>query len=185
MSTALVLVDIQNDYFPGGSMELEGALSASETAGRLLGAARENRTPVFHIQHIAAQPGATFFLPETVGAEIHAGVAPRAGEIRIVKHFPNAFRDTELAAELGKLNIKRLVLAGMMSHMCVDATCRAAFDLGYECLTAHDACATRALEWNGRKVAAADVHASFMSALAAVYARVLAADEIIRDWPRP
>ena len=182
----LVLIDIQNDYFPGGSMELEGSEDAALAAVRLLESFRERLLPVVHIQHIADRPGAAFFLPGTEGAEIHASVTPMPGEPVFVKHFPNAFRDTPLSAHLsgqgglgvGGPGLTEIVFAGMMTHMCVDATVRAAFDLGYPCRVAHDACATRALAFNGRIVAAKDVQAAYMSALHGLFATVSTADEI-------
>ena len=176
--TALVLIDIQNDYFPGGRMELVGSEAAAEAAARLLGFFREAKLPVVHIQHISTRPGSTFFLPGTAGANIHASVTPLKGEPVFTKHFPNSFRETPLQKHLDGLGALRLVIAGMMTHMCVDATVRAAFDLGYAVTVAGDACATRDLVYEGRAVAAADVHAAFLAALAAVYATVVAADAV-------
>lgn len=181
MKTALVLVDIQNDYFPKGKMELEDAGEAGHAAGRLLAAARRAGITVCHAQHISTRPGATFFLPETPGAAIHEDVRPLPGECVFVKHYPNSFRETELDAYLHQRDIGRLILAGMMSHMCIDATTRAAFDFGYECIVAHDACATRNLVWNGVAIPACHVHASIMSALGSVYARVASVDEIVAE----
>lgn len=172
MRSALLLIDIQNDYFPGGNMALEGSTDAGARAGELLAAFRASGRPVIHIQHIALQPGATFFLPATAGAEIHPCVAPQAGEPVIVKHFPNSFRDTDLLSTLKDKGVEELVIAGMMTHMCVDATVRAAFDFGLRCRVASDACATRTLAFNGEPVPAAQVHAAFLAALLGVYAVV-------------
>lgn len=94
--SALVLIDIQKDYFPGGTMELVHATSSAEKAAVLLRHFRAHQWPVVHIQHLAVDEGATFFVPQTVGAEIHPLVAPMAGETVITKHFPNSFRETEL-----------------------------------------------------------------------------------------
>jgi nicotinamidase-related amidase len=176
--TALVLVDIQNDYFPGGAMELCGADAAGARAAAVLDRFRTAGAPVVHVRHESARPGATFFLPGTPGADIRACVAPRAGEAVLTKAYPNSFRETALAAHLSALGAKRLVVCGMMTHMCVDATVRAAFDLGYAVTVAGDACASRDLVYAGRAVAAADVHAAFLAALAAVYATVVAADAV-------
>jgi nicotinamidase-related amidase len=174
MKTALVLIDIQNDYFPGGAMELVGSEGAGLKAGELLAAAREKGAAVYHVQHISVQPGATFFVPGTGGMEINPCVAPRKGEQVVTKNFPNSFRATALESLLKEQGVERIVFAGMMTHMCVDATVRAAFDMGYTCAVAHDACATRALLWEGTgaEIAAPDVHGSFMTALGAVYAKV-------------
>jgi len=179
--TALLLVDIQNDYFPGGKMTLEGVDAASVNASRLLSRFREKRLPVFHIQHLATRPGATFFLPGTTGSEIHPSVAPRVDETVIVKHFPNSFRETPLPDQLKKTGVVSVAVCGAMSHMCIDATVRAACDLGFQCLVAHDACATRALTFGQETVPAVKVHAAFMAALSGAYAQVLSTEELIRN----
>jgi len=179
MSQALIIVDIQNDYFPGGRMELVGAKEAASEAARLLRAFRERGAPVFHIRHISTRPGATFFLPNTEGMKIHESVAPLASETVITKHFPNGFRETRLLDVLRAANIQRLAIAGMMTHMCIDATTRAAADLGFECELAQDACATRDLTFGGAKVAAKDVHTAFLASLNGAFAKVLPAREII------
>lgn len=181
MSTALILIDIQNDYFPGGKMELVGSIRAASAAARLLGAFRKQKWSVYHIQHISIQPGASFFLPDTTGALTHESVRPLSTEPVIIKHFPNSFRATDLLEQLKADNVGSLLICGMMSHMCVDATVRAAFDLGFSCLLTHDACATRDLTFNGITVPAAQVHASFMAALGAVYAQVKSTDEILEN----
>ncbi len=179
MSTALLIVDIQNDYFPGGAMELFGATEAGNKAKMLLEAFRENGLPIIHIQHISLHPGATFFLPNTKGAEIHECVFPKEGETIIQKHFPSSFRNTSLLEHLQKNKITRLVIIGMMTHMCIDTTTRAAADLGFECLLVHDACATRALSFNGVSVSAENVHTSYIAALHGVFARSLSVHEAI------
>lgn len=181
MSVGLILVDIQNDYFPHGNMELEGSEQAGQVAGRLLDFFRAHGLPVFHIQHIATHPGATFFLPDTTGTEIHQSVSPLDGETIIQKHFPNGFRETDLLQHLQQTDVKQAVIAGMMTHMCVDATIRAADDYGYDCLLAHDACATRSLRFGDRVVSALDVQAAFLAALDGSYGKVMSADNIIAE----
>lgn len=177
MMQALLLVDIQNDYFPGGACELEGSTEAGAKARALLHAFRAASLPVLHIQHIAVRPGATFFLPGTDGARIHACVQPREHEPVLQKHFPNSFRETPLLDELRAMGVERLVVAGMMTHLCVDSTVRAAFDHGFPCLLAGDACATKPLAFGGVAVPAAQVHAAFLAALGS-FARVSTAEEI-------
>lgn len=184
MKSALVLIDIQNDYFPGGAMELVGATEAGARAGELLAAARKAGAPIFHVQHLAVQPGANFFIPDTEGAKINGCVAPLDGETVVEKNFPNSFRQTDLEEQLKASGVKRLVFAGMMTHMCVDATVRAAFDLGFECAVAFDACATRALPWGEKEVSAEAVHGSFMAALGSVYAEVASAGELVEGYAR-
>ena len=182
MPTALLLIDIQNDYFPGGAMELAGSREAGERAAAMLAACRRKGLPVIHVQHVSARPGATFFLPETRGVEIHECVAPLPGEPVVRKHFPNSFRDTPLLDQLRSRGITELAVGGMMTHMCVDTTVRAAFDLGFAIRLAHDACATRALSFGGASVAAADVQVAFMAALNGLFAKVRSAAEICAEF---
>jgi nicotinamidase-related amidase len=179
MSKALILIDIQNDYFENGANALVGPEVAGENARRVLESFRKDKLPVIHIQHLSVRPGSTFFIPNTVGADIHSLAKPLDTEKVIVKHFPNSFRETGLGDYLTSLNISELVICGMMTHMCVDATTRAAKDLGYTCTLIGDACATKDLEINGQKVAAKDVHNSFLAALSYYYATVLTSEEYL------
>jgi nicotinamidase-related amidase len=181
MSSALILIDIQNDYFPGGAMEVVGATAAANQAAKLLAAFRRKALPVIHIQHIATRAGATFFLPDTKGVEIHELVRPQQGEPVFQKHFPNSFRETVLLDYLRKGGIDQLVIAGMMTHMCIDTTVRAAADLGFSCLLAQDACATRALSFNGVEVAAEDVQVSYLAALGGLFAKIAFARDLVAD----
>jgi nicotinamidase-related amidase len=176
--TALVVIDIQNDYFPGGAMELEGAEAAGAKAAEALAKFREKGLPVFHVRHLSTRPGATFFLPGTPGAEIHAGVTPREGEIVVEKNFPNSFRGTALQNYLDKHKIKNLTVAGMMTHMCVDASVRQAADLGYKVTLLADACATRAQSFGGESIPARQVHGAFLAALNGFYAKVINTHEL-------
>ncbi len=177
MKRGLLLVDIQNDYFPGGRMQLVGMEQAAQNAAVLLNKFRSEEAPVVHIRHVAMRPGATFFLPDTQGAEIHPAVAPGPDETVLVKHYPNSFRETALHTVLERLGVGEVVICGAMSHMCIDATTRAAFDHGFRCQVVEDACATRNLAHNGLVVEAHQVHAAFMAALAAVYAKVVTAKD--------
>lgn len=179
MKTALLIIDLQNDYFPYGKMELNGSLNASLKTKEILEHFRKLALLVVHVQHIAARSGSTFFLPGTSGVEIHDSVKPINDEKIIVKNYPNSFRNTELNQHLKENNISRLVIAGMMTHMCVDTTVRAAFDFGYECIVAGDCCASRPLKIHDYKVSADDVHYSFLAALNGVFSKVLNKDEII------
>jgi nicotinamidase-related amidase len=179
MSTALVIIDMQKDYFTGGRKELVGSAEAACAAARLLAAYRKAAWPVFHIQHIAAQPAATFFLPGTVGVEIYPGVMPLPDESVIIKHYPNSFRETSLLETLRQADIDNILFCGMMTSMCVDATVRAAFDLGFTCTVAQDACATLDLAFNGETIPANQVQGAFLAALGAVYASVRATDAIL------
>lgn len=178
MHTALLLVDIQNDYFPGGSMSLVNSVNAGEKAGMLLHEFRSKKLPVIHMQHLSVRPGATFFVPGTDGVEIHACVKPLESETLFTKKFPNSFRDTGLLQHLQDNKITKLVIAGMMTHMCIDSTTRAAFDLGFSCTLAHDACATKDLVFSGTTIEAEQVHNSFIAALNGLFASAQSTGEI-------
>ncbi|HST84966.1 MAG TPA: cysteine hydrolase family protein [Kineosporiaceae bacterium] len=173
MARGLLIIDIQNDYFPDGAMPLVGPEKAAAVASDLLERFRQDGEPVIHIQHIWDEEAATFMRPGTPGVQIHASVAPAEGEALIVKAYPNSFRETSLEATLKSRGIDELVVAGMMTSMCVDATVRAANDLGYEVTVVADACAAPDLEFDGRLVPGSDVHAAFLAALADSYATVL------------
>jgi len=181
MSEALLLVDIQNDYFKNGAMELVNMEDAAENAAVLLDLFRKKSLPVYTIRHIALKKGASFFLPGTEGSEIHHSVRPSGNDPVIIKHFPNSFRETDLLERCQKGGVKTLIICGAMSHMCIDATTRAAFDLGFECIVVEDACATRNLEFKGRKIMFSDVHSAFMAALGGVYARVISLKQFVES----
>ena len=178
MGRALVIVDIQRDYFPGGAHPLEATEEAVRAARRLLEAFRASGEPVVHVSHIWDEAEATFMRPGSEGVEIHPDVAPLPEELVITKAFPNSFRETVLEEELRARGVEELVVCGMMTSMCVDATVRAAVDLGFEATVVHDACATCALEFDGRTIPAAEVHSAFLAALADGYARVASTSEI-------
>jgi nicotinamidase-related amidase len=185
MRTALLLIDIQYDYFPDGAMELVGADSASSQAASLLETFRERALPVFHIQHISVRPTATFFRPNTRGVDIHSNVLPASGETVITKSYPNSFRETSLLEALRAAEVTKLVVAGMMTHMCVDTTVRAASDLGFVCTVAHDACATRSLTFGAQTVPASSVQAAYMAALDGSFGNVLSTAEVRATLPLP
>lgn len=179
MKECLIIVDLQNDYFPGGNMELYEIEKAANNAKLLLSFFRKDNLPVIHVQHISTRPGASFFLPDTYGVEINDMIAPELNEPVIGKNYPNSFRETSLNAELKKINADELIICGAMSHMCIDSTTRAAFDLGFNCMVAEDACATRDIIFKGKMVKAMDVHASFMAALSVPFAKIVSTESIL------
>jgi nicotinamidase-related amidase len=181
MNTALLLIDIQNDYFENGANPLAESLRASENVAEILEKFRRNNRPVIHVQHLATRPDAIFFIPGTSGAELHHNVKPLSHELVIEKHFPNSFRNTGLLVHLKSLEIEELVICGMMTHMCVDATVRAAKDFGFGCTLIGDACATKSLAINGQDVDAKSVQQSFLAALSYFYAKVINAEEYLSE----
>jgi nicotinamidase-related amidase len=178
MPRALVLIDIQRDYFPGGAHPLVEPEAAAANAARLLEAFRDSGEPIVHVQHVWDAPEATFMRPGTDGVEIHPDVAPEGDETVLQKAAPNSFVGTALERELRGHGVEEIVVAGMMSSMCVDATVRAAADLGFEVTVAHDACAAPDLEFAGETIAGRTVHGAFMAALGDGYATLVATDAL-------
>ncbi|MFT4037032.1 MAG: cysteine hydrolase family protein [Thermomicrobiales bacterium] len=174
---AVVVVDLQNEYLPTGNLPLVGIEDAVANAVGVIDTARANGDPVVFIRHESAGADAPIFAAGSQNVELIPAIHPMPEEPVIVKHFPNSFRETGLQALLDEQGITDVVVIGAMSHMCIDATVRAAADFGYAVTVVEDACATRDLEFAGKTVAAADVHAAFMSALAFGYANVVAAED--------
>jgi nicotinamidase-related amidase len=173
---ALILVDIQNDYFPGGKWPLVGVEAAAANAAKILAATRDAGQLVVHVRHEFTSSDAPFFLPGSEGAHLHPSVSNQPQERVVLKHFVNSFRETPLKQILDEHDISELTVVGAMSHMCIDAMVRAAADFGFTTTVVHDACATRDLEFNGMTVPAAQVHAAFMSALGFGYAKVVSTE---------
>ncbi|MDH6253660.1 nicotinamidase-related amidase [Chryseobacterium sp. H1D6B] len=180
MKKALLIIDIQNDYFPGGTHVLADSETAGTHASKLLNTARNRNLEIIHIKHIAVNEGADFFLPDTYGAEIHHCVKPLDGEKVIIKNYPNSFRETELLKYLHEKDVTELVICGMMTDVCVDATVRAAMDLGFNTTVIGDACAARDRELYGETVSAGNIQKAYlagMTALGGLYADVIKTEE--------
>lgn len=179
MNPTLLIVDIQNDYFAGGKMELVGMDAACANTLKLLTIFRENHYPVIFIQHLATKPNATFFIPETTGAEIHHSIKPQNDETVIIKHYPNSFRETNLHQYLQEQGLTELIICGAMTHMCIDTTTRAATDLGYTCTLIGDACATRDLVFDGKLAPANQVQTAYLAALNGTFANVVSTGHFV------
>jgi nicotinamidase-related amidase len=178
MRTALLIIDIQKDYFPGGKHPLVNPLEAAKKAYMLLQCFREHGGHHVHIQHISNKPDATFFISGDRGTDIHDSVAHFEGEPIIYKHEPNSFLNTDLLELLKNWEIDRVVICGMMTHLCVDAAARAAYDLGFHVIVAEDACATRDLQYRDTTIPAEHVHKAFLAALKS-YGKVMKSEEIL------
>jgi len=161
-ATALLIIDIQDFYFPGGKVPLVEPEAAAANAARVLAAFRAEGNPVVHVRHD--------FEP---GGSIHASVAPIEGEKVFTKTEVSCFNGTQVLAHLKEVGVERLVIVGMQTHMCLEAATRAAHDLGFECVVIGDACATRNLKYGDRTVPAADVHTSTLATLDGTYAKVV------------
>lgn len=159
--TALLLIDIQDFYFPGGELPLYKPEVVAENAALILKEFRKKGNEVIHVRH-NYEPG----------GNIHDAVKPVNGEKVFSKDNVNAFLDTGLKQYLDDQQITRLVICGMQTHMCVEAGVRAASDMGYECILIQDACTSRDLTFDGQTIKAMDVHLSTLSTLSS-YARLM------------
>ena len=154
IKTALLIVDIQNFYFPGDGPGLVGAEKASANAKEILEIFREKAQLVVHVRHKSNK-----------GFEIHKNVAPIASEKVITKEEVNSFQGTDLLEYLKSNNISRLVIIGMQTQMCVEAAIRAAHDFGFECIIIHDACATRDVRFMDQTVKAEEVQTCILATI--------------------
>ena len=172
MKEALLIIDVQNDYFPGGSNELVRPLEAEKRIQELIAESRTCGRPIVYIQHFNP-PDDTFFLEGTIGAEISDRIRPQPDDRVIIKRYPNSFLETELDAYLKSLQVDTLIVCGMMTHMCVDTTVRAAMDYGYQVKLVANACATMDLVLNGETIPAEIVQKTFIAAMDGVFATVI------------
>ena len=172
MHEALLIIDVQNDYFPGGTCELYKAYEAEDRIKSLIKESRTLLRHIIYIQHINPADD-TFFLEGTYGCEISERIKPLPDDKVIVKYYPNSFFETELDSYLKENGIKKLIVCGMMTHMCVDTTVRAAMDYGYEVDLVADACATMDLEISGEIIPAQTVQKVFLASLEGVFANVI------------
>ena len=177
--TALILIDIQNDYFNPAALPIPQGPRVVQQSTALLDWADENSVLVIHVQHVSPNPKSPLFAIGSHGAEIHPGVSPRPEHRLVSKTMPSSFTGTGLNEILRKQNIETLILGGMMTHMCVDSTARHALHLGYKVIIAADACATR--DWRsptGDIMPADTIHAVSLAALADRFADVITTKEI-------
>jgi len=162
IKTALLIVDIQNFYFPGDGPGLVNVVPASLNAKEILQLFREKKQLVVHIKHKALK-----------GGEIHKNVAPIAGEKVITKVEVNSFQNTDLLEYLKKNEITRLVIIGMQTNLCLEAATRTGHDFGFECVVVQDACATKDLKYGDHIIKAEDVHYSTLATFNNNYGKVI------------
>ena len=170
-NSALIMVDCQNTY-RRGVMQLTNVEPAIIEAQKLLQMARDLKVPVIHIQHDAGV-GTPYDVTAEIGA-ISAEVAPKSGEAVVLKNYPNSFWHTNLEAQLKALGIEDVVLAGFMTHVCINSTARGAFNLGFKPTVVASACATRSLVGaNGKTIDAQVMHDSALAAVRDLFAVVV------------
>ncbi len=175
---ALIVIDMQNDYYPGGRMELDRIEETHTNTLSLIKYARKRNMPIYFIQHLA-DTNAPFFAEGTSGADLYEGLPISPDDTIITKHYPNSFRETTLLKKLSKHAITDLLICGAMTHMCIDTSVRAAYDLGYHVTLIGDACATRPLSYMGATVSSAQVQTAFLAALDGTFAEVVTVADIL------
>jgi nicotinamidase-related amidase len=166
--SVLLIIDIQDFYFPGGKSALVEPEKAAKNAALLLGYFRNKNLPVVHVRH-NSEPG----------GKINDLVSPKPGEKVFSKDQVNCFVGTGLNEYLKSIKADTLVICGMQTHMCVEAAVRAATDLGYKCILIHDACATKDLKFGDYTIKAADVHYSTLATLKS-YGRVISTSDYLK-----
>ena len=170
MKTALILIDIQQFYFVEGSSQLVKPEAASENAAIMLKEFRTNGDLIVHVQHASKE-----------NMYIHSNVIPQEDEKVITKQYVNSYRDTDLFDFLNHNKVEKVIICGMMTHVCVEGASRASTDYGFEVVVIGDACATRDVEHNGKTVKAADVHASTLATIDGYYGKAMTVEEYIAE----
>jgi nicotinamidase-related amidase len=169
--TTLLIIDVQEFYFLGGAMPLKNPEAAAQKCKKLLKKFRSENLRIVHVGHQVSK-----------GASFHTTVIPQDGEKIIMKNEVSAFNGTELHQYLKLHKVKRLVICGMQTHMCVEAAVRAAYDLGFECILVYDACATRDLNFENTVIDAEYVHYSTLSSLSGTYATVIDTETFLENY---
>ncbi len=177
-TTALLVIDLQNEYLASGKLALSGIEQVASNAQKIIDQARQQGVHVIHVQHVATADSA-IFVPDSAGIDFQDPVKPKAGEAVVVKQQINAFLNTSLKETLDRHQVSDLVVIGATSHMCIDAVVRAAADFSYKVTVIHDACATLDLQFNGIQVPAAQVHATMMAAFEFAYAQVMSTQDFL------
>lgn len=178
--SVLVVVDAQKEY-RDGNIKLSGVENALDEITTLLKRARALSTPIFHVVH-HAPAGAPIFDPNGPMVEIAEQAQPADGESVIVKSLPSSFVNTHLKEKIERTKRTKVVLAGFMTHMCINATARSAVDLGFQPTVVASACATRELPaTDGGTISADVVHSSNLASLADLVATIVNTPAEIAD----
>lgn len=181
MKKCLLIIDVQNDYFQNGKNPLNNSEETARIVKKTLDQFREKNYPVIHVQHIAGRPDANFFVKDTEGCEIYSLVKPAETEKLIIKNYPNSFKNTELLEHLKNNQIEELIICGMMTHMCIAATTKAAFDFGFKCQILKDGCTTKDLKFEDTIIPAETVHKTILASLDGIFGKVISSENIEKE----
>lgn len=175
----MVIIDVQNYYFYDGPGRLYEPEKAEAEIKKVLDYFRATGQPVIFIQHLFNNDGYSQSKEELIA--VHEGIAPIPGEYIVQKSYPNSFRETTLGQILKYVGVDSVVMTGMMSHMCVDTTVRAAFDLGYQVDLITDGCTTKDLVFGDVIIPAVTAHNAYMAALGSNFANAMTAEEYLKS----
>ena len=177
--TAVIVIDMQNEYFAGGKMPIPDGMQALNNSKRIVEFAHKNSMPVFFVRHLGAADGPLFAAGSRF-AEFHQDLQPGKNDRVIDKATPSAFVGTDLQKQLDGLGIKQLIVTGLMTHMCVSSTARDAVPLGYSVIIPEDATATRDLAtWNDNVVDHNVLHQAALAGVADVFAAIKTTDAVL------
>ena len=145
MRKALIVIDVQNDYFPEGNFPLWNTLAVTERIIDCIQRARAKDIPVILVQHIVLpeKGPAPFFNAGTEGARIHQRILEAAPDAPVVvKEFADSFHQTRLEEILSQLQVEELLVCGMMTHNCVTHTAISKAAEKYKVTVLSDCCTT-------------------------------------------
>lgn len=180
MTEALMLIDIQEDYFPGGKNPLKNTGKTLSNILLLEEYFHQTNKPVFYIQHLSN--GSTpFFIPNTGGAQLSSKLSPKNSDEIIIKHEPNSFYHTDLMKKLVEHRVNELTICGWMTQMCLDTTVRQAYEYGYDITVISDGCTTKDLSLGKERISADVVNTVFLSALNSKFGRVKSAQTYLKE----
>jgi nicotinamidase-related amidase len=179
---ALILIDVQYAIDDPSWGNDRNNPDAEEKMAALLAHWRERLWPVFHIRHASTDPKSTYRRSQPL-FEFKKEVMPAGGETVIEKSTNSAFIGTNLEGSLRSMNVKQVVIAGVITNNSVEATARMSGNLGFQTFVASDATATFGRnDFAGRWRTADEVHAMSLANLDGEYATVLATREILDQF---
>ena len=178
-TTALLVIDFQNEYFTG-RMPIPDGMKALENTQRLIKFADKEHIQVIHVQHIAPA-GAAVFATDGKTVDFHPLMRPRSQDKLVQKTSVSVFASTDLDAQLKKAGVKTLIITGLMTHACVAGAARDAAPLGFNVIVASDASATRAItRLNGQSVDKDALHQSALAEVEDTFGDVMTTAQIIQ-----
>ncbi|ORE00873.1 Isochorismatase hydrolase [Rhizopus microsporus var. microsporus] len=183
MKEALVIVDVQNDYFPNGKFPTDSPVETAEAIAKLIQKFREEKKEVVHVTHVVPNPTEKFpfFQEGTWGVQVHDLVKPLPTEKYIVKNYSNGFHETDLEEHLRSKGIDRIIVVGMMIHNCVNATVYAGKDAGFDCIVVDEAVNTFDQALHGEVIKAKDIKKAFLAGIQFYYAKVLKLEDVLSN----